>query len=52
MMIDWVSVLIPLAHSKQINGGNVVSVDPDGNIDWQVETLKDMHSEMLSNMDY
>jgi hypothetical protein len=37
MMIDWVSVLIPLAHSKQINGGNVVSVDPDGNIDWQVE---------------
>ena len=36
-MIDWVSVLIPLAHSKQINGGNVVSVDPDGNIDWQVE---------------
>ena len=36
-MIDWVSVIIPLSHSKQINGGNVVSVDPDGNIDWQVE---------------
>lgn len=37
MMIDWVSVLIPLGHSKLINGGNVVSIDPDGNTEWTVE---------------
>lgn len=37
MMIDWVSVVIPILHDHPINGGNVVSVDVDGNVEWRVE---------------
>lgn len=50
MMIDWVSVLIPLGHTHQINGGNVVSVDPDGNIDWQVERRLSVENSYGSNI--
>ena len=37
MMIDWVTVLVPFGHSEPINGGNVVSVSADGEIEWSVE---------------
>ena len=37
IMIDWVSLLIPLYHSCPINAGNVVSIDPDGNVEWNTE---------------
>jgi hypothetical protein len=37
MMIDWISVIVPIAHSEPINGGNVVSVDIEGNVEWKVE---------------
>lgn len=37
MMIDWVSALVPLGHDTPINGGNVVSFDSDGNIEWSTE---------------
>lgn len=36
-MIDWVSVSIPIGHEKPINGGNVVSIDSDGNVEWTTE---------------
>lgn len=37
LMIDWVSALVPLPHSTPLNGGNVVSIDPDGVEQWRVE---------------
>lgn len=33
-MIDWLSFVIPCAHSKAINGGAVVSVDASGVVQW------------------
>lgn len=37
MMIDWVQVIIPYMHSTPINGGNVLSIKPNGELDWKVE---------------
>lgn len=37
IMIDWVSILVPLPHSSPLNGGNVISIDPDGIEQWRVE---------------
>ena len=50
MMIDWVSVLVPLPHSKPINGGNVVSVSPDGDIEWSVEKRMNVEGSFGSSM--
>lgn len=37
-MIDWLTMEIPLRHTTPINGGEVVSIDPLGNLEWR--TLK------------
>ena len=34
-MIDWVTALVPCSHPLPVNGGLVVSVSPDGAIEWQ-----------------
>lgn len=34
-MIDWVSFVAPCAHVEEINGGKVLSVKPDGEVEWQ-----------------
>ena len=34
-MIDWLSLVVPLAHAESINGGHVVALKPDGEIDWR-----------------
>jgi len=34
-MIDWLSLVVPFAHSASINGGHVVALKPDGEIDWR-----------------
>jgi II/X family phage/plasmid replication protein len=34
-MIDWISMVVPLAHSAPIIGGHVVSITPDGTVEWQ-----------------
>lgn len=34
-MIDWLSLVVPLAHPESINGGHVVALKPDGEIDWR-----------------
>jgi len=37
-MIDWLTMELPLRHPTPINGGEVVSIDPFGNLEWR--TLK------------
>lgn len=37
-MIDWLTMQVPMRHAMPINGGEVVSIDPDGNLEWR--TLK------------
>ncbi len=34
-MLDWVSARVPLSFSGFINGGEVVSLDADGGIEWR-----------------
>lgn len=34
-MIDWLSMVVPLAHPTQINGGHVLSLTPDGEMEWR-----------------
>ena len=50
MMIDWVTVLIPLQHDTPINGGNVVSISPDGSIEWDVEKRMKVEGSFGSSM--
>lgn len=33
-MIDWISFVVPFAHSDSIVGGHVLSVTPDGTVEW------------------
>lgn len=37
LMVDWITALVPFPHSEPINSGNLVSIDPEGNIEWTVE---------------
>ncbi len=37
-MIDWLTMQLPMRHAAPINGGEVVSIDIDGNLEWR--TLK------------
>ena len=34
-MIDWLSIVAPCAHREPIHGGEVISVRPDGEIEWK-----------------
>ena len=34
-MIDWLTMIVPFAHPEPITGGNVISIKPGGEIDWQ-----------------
>lgn len=36
-MIDWLTVAIPYDHHQPINGGCVVSIDPEGATEWLTE---------------
>ena len=42
-MIDWLTMVVPLRHGAPLNAGHVVSINPDGSIDWQ--TAKRLHVE-------
>lgn len=37
VMVDWISATVYFPHSTPINGGNVVSVNPDGDVDWTTQ---------------
>jgi II/X family phage/plasmid replication protein len=36
-MIDWVTARIPLACEGLLNGGSVLSVSPDGEVEWRTD---------------
>lgn len=36
-MIDWVTARLPLASMGPINGGSVVSLGPDGEVEWRTD---------------
>jgi II/X family phage/plasmid replication protein len=34
-VIDWLTMMVPLRHSKPLNDGHVVSCDSNGEVEWQ-----------------
>lgn len=34
-MIDWLSMVVPMRHLTPITGGNVLSIKPSGEVEWQ-----------------
>lgn len=36
-MIDWVTAVVPCLHDQLVNAGRVISLDPDGEIQWMSE---------------
>jgi II/X family phage/plasmid replication protein len=34
-MIDWITMLVPLSHPVAISGGHVISLTPDGEMEWR-----------------
>jgi II/X family phage/plasmid replication protein len=36
-MIDWVTATLPFSSSKKFVGGRVLSIDSEGEIEWQSE---------------
>lgn len=49
-MIDWVSAVVPFPHASPINGGNVVSLDPDGVEQWRVEKRMQIEGSYSSSV--
>lgn len=39
LMVDWVSCKVPFFHSGKINGGNVISTTPDGEIEYSIDKM-------------
>jgi hypothetical protein len=36
-MIDWVTATLPFSSSQKFVGGRVLSMDSDGEVEWQTE---------------
>ena len=49
-MIDWVSAVVPFPHASPINGGNVVSLDPDGVEQWRIEKRMQIEGSYSSSV--
>jgi II/X family phage/plasmid replication protein len=50
-MVDWVTARVPCTLPSYINGGTVLSIAPDGAIEWQTDKrrqLEGSHSAMLA----
>lgn len=51
LMVDWVSCKVPFFHAGKINGGNVISTTPDGEVEYCVDKMlavKGSHDNRLS----
>ena len=35
-VIDWVTAVLPCSHSEPVRGGRLMSVTPDGELEWEV----------------
>lgn len=49
-MIDWVTAIIPCAHSEQVYGGRIACITPDGEIEWQVEKKQQVAGSFETNI--
>ncbi len=49
-MIDWLTVLVPYAHTEPLKGGKVISIFPDGVIDWEVHKKLEVRGSYETNL--
>lgn len=48
-MIDWLKVELPLHHAG-VNGGQLISIDPEGNTDWEIDKRVKVRGSFESNI--
>ena len=49
-VIDWLTIIVPCRHHGLVNGGHIVSIKPDGDLDWQVEKKAQIRGSFESNL--
>ena len=49
-MIDWLTIIVPCNHHGMVTGGQLLSIDPSGNIDWEVQKKAQIRGSYESNI--
>lgn len=49
-MIDWIKAIIPLRHSSSLDGGHVISINPEGVMEWKVNKRKSVPGSFDTNL--
>ena len=49
-MIDWITAMIPLTHSKEISSGIVMSVDENGETEWMTKKRQKVEGSYSSSI--
>lgn len=49
-MIDWISCRLPLTHSEALNGGRIISLSGDGDIEWSTKKRLKLRGSYESNI--
>jgi II/X family phage/plasmid replication protein len=49
-LIDWLTVIVPCRHHGKVNGGRVLSVCPDGEIEWETEKKAQIRGSFESSI--
>tara|TARA_R110001606_G_C15335725_1_gene646027 strand:- start:36 stop:1097 length:1062 start_codon:yes stop_codon:yes gene_type:complete len=49
-MIDWLTFSVPFTHSEPISDGSIISVNPDGDIEWNTDKRLAVRGSHESNL--
>lgn len=49
-MIDWLTFLVPCAHARAIDGGKVLSLSPDGELQWMTSKRASVRGSFDTNL--
>jgi len=49
-MIDWLTVIVPCFHPVSVDGGEVLSVDFEGNLEWKTKKSRAVRGSYESNL--
>ncbi len=49
-MIDWLTVIVPCFHLVSVDGGEVLSVDSEGNLEWKTKKSRAVRGSYESNL--
>lgn len=49
-MIDWITAKIPCEHASAVSGGRLVSINPDGSVEWDMPKARAVEGSHASNI--